>query len=143
MVGQIYAAVRNAGGDLSHKAIREAATVMHERRGKYIQTLKAILAGVKPQKAMSDEDAAKTLAQLIADGHLVLIMNTVGAEIAHLPTKETVKPVFLAMNLAMEMFNTNKAVTEQDFQDWMDEHNAAKAPVEAPAPETAPVKRAA
>lgn len=141
LAGQIYAQVAKAGGDLSHKAVRETATVLAERVDGYVGLLRSILNSVKPVTKMSAEDATAALAQIIMDGHLVLVLNTAGAEFANLPNAETAKPVFLAANVAMEMFSANKNLTEQDFGVWLDEHESAKKP--APQNPAEPLPKAA
>lgn len=74
IAGQIERAVRDAGGDLMHEAIKKAAHELTERGEKAAKNLREILASVKPVKKLTPAEALELFQQIADDGQLGTVL---------------------------------------------------------------------
>lgn len=130
--GAIVTAVKH---DLTHDTVKQASDLLRNRPDEYAATLKALLATVKPPEPMDAEQAAELLKAIVADGHLPIVISTVGAEIAHC-SEETAHRSFLALDTAFTMFSKNPNVGETKVQSWVTELQQAEAPIQLITAET-------
>lgn len=123
IAGAIFSAVSKNGGDLTHPALAKAAEMLKSRPDGYTKALRSVLESIKPREPMDAEVAKERLAQILADGHLVVVIHQVGAEIANLEKPDDVKAAFLATEQLVESFdrNTNLKLTDDMRDAWVRE----------------------
>jgi hypothetical protein len=97
-----------AGGDISHNAVIEAADLLKDRPKDCAKQLAKILATLKTPTALKSDKVKEMLAAIFASGHLAtIVIPMIGAEIAHIEDGENARSAYLAMQTAIGMFEQN------------------------------------
>ncbi|HEY1171088.1 MAG TPA: hypothetical protein VGH19_06915 [Verrucomicrobiae bacterium] len=110
---EIAASITNkVGGDLTHKAIAEAANHLHLRGHTAAKKLKEILEGLKGPKKMDEAKAIELIQEVLAHGHHTALLAVVTAEMTYIKDEDKAKEFHIGLKDAADAIENN--MTEGD-----------------------------